>query len=128
MVEQALYSYRVSGSSISSTHGERQRLASVAVRKRFQGLDLSASLPRNLPRLAEALGCSVFDAGRLAYHMWHFRARFMLPEAALQPLAAILADRVLTPVTGAQAWQEALCVSSNLTSEHLVGMSAVPTS
>ncbi|MGF9759598.1 glycosyltransferase [Microvirga sp. 0TCS3.31] len=96
MVEEALYDYTVSSSSVSFVHGEQQRRASGVVNSRFRNLDLIARLPSALGELASILGCSVLDAGMLAYKMWRFRVPVYLPSACLDPLKAIMPDRNLS--------------------------------
>jgi glycosyltransferase involved in cell wall biosynthesis len=109
MIEQALYSYRVSGGSVSSEHAEQQGRAAQMVRRRFEALNAASVVPQALPALAAALGVSLFDAGRLAYHIWHFRAAVRIPEAARAPLAALLPDCVLLAPSGAaRPWRDVL--------------------
>lgn len=100
MVEEALYDYTVSSSSVSSVHGEQQRRASGVVNRRFRNLDLVARLPDALAELASVIGCSVLDAGMLAYKMWRFRVPVCLPSACLEPLRIIMPDRHLAPSFG----------------------------
>jgi glycosyltransferase involved in cell wall biosynthesis len=97
MVEEALYDYTVSSSSVSSVHGEQQRRASGVVNRQFRNLDLVARLPDALAELASVMGCSVLDAGMLAYKMWRFRVPVLLPVACIEPLRIILPDRHLMP-------------------------------
>lgn len=108
MVERALYEYRVSGASVSSTHAIQQSDASQVVRRRFADLDLATVLPAALPEFATALGADLITAGRVAHAMWHFGAAMALPEAALAPLAAILPDRAIEPGPAAVDWHTAL--------------------
>jgi glycosyltransferase involved in cell wall biosynthesis len=109
MVEQALYSYRVSRGSVSSEHAEQQVRAAQMVRRRFEAINVAKIVPQALPALAEALGASLFDAGRLAYQVWHFRATVRIPEAARAPLAELLPDCVLLTAPGpARTWCEVL--------------------
>ncbi|NLS08115.1 glycosyltransferase [Rhizobium sp. P32RR-XVIII] len=105
MVEKALYSYRVSGGSVSSEHAAQQTAASQGVRHRFERLELAYVLPKVLPTLAEALGVSLFEAGLLAYTAWHFRPAMAIPEDAIVPLGAVLPDRVLTRTETAPSWR-----------------------
>lgn len=112
MVEEAYYSYRVSGGSVSAEFMEQQASASRKISRGFQRLELAPVLPQMLPALAEALDCSLFEAGLLAYRIWHFRAAVSLPENAIAPLAAILPDRVITQVATAPHWSEAVPRSS----------------
>lgn len=106
MVEEAYYSYRVSGGSVSAEFAEQQAAASRKISRGFQRLELAPVLPQMLPALAEALHCSLFEAGLLAYRIWHFRAAVSLPESAIAPLAAVLPDRVLTRLAAAPHWSE----------------------
>ena len=108
MVEQALYSYRVSGNSVSSEHAMQQSAASQIVLRRFERLKLETVLPKMLPALADALGASLFEAGLLAYTAWHFRPAMAIPEAAVIPLGAVLPDRVLIKTEAAPSWRTAL--------------------
>jgi glycosyltransferase involved in cell wall biosynthesis len=105
MVEEALYSYRVSSSSVSSEFAEQQGKASQNVRRSFEKLNISQVLPTALSELAEALGGSLYEAGLLAYTIWHFRTPFAIPESAITPLMKILPDRVLISVPSAPNWR-----------------------
>ncbi len=69
-------------------------------------------LPAAMADLAAALGAPLIDAGRLAYRMWcHPTTAFALPEAAWEPLARLLPDRVLEPDAGpAPPWWQPLDV------------------
>lgn len=104
MIEEALYSYCVSDNSVSAEFAQQQAVVSQKVRRRFEQLELATVLPRMLPALADALKCSLFEAGLLSYRMWYFRAAVNLPEIAIEPLAAILPDRALTRVVTAPHW------------------------
>ena len=105
MVQEALYEYRVSSSSVSLQHAEHQSAATAIVRDRFAALDISDSLPRALAAFAQTLELSMLAAGRLAHTIWQNPAgSFALPEGALAPLAAILPDRILEPADRAVAW------------------------
>lgn len=106
IVEEVYYSYRVSGGAVSSEFAEQQARASEKIWRGFQRLELAPVLPKMLPALAEALGCSLFEAGLLAYRIWYFRASVSLPEGAIAPLVAVLPDRVLTRVVAAPHWSE----------------------
>jgi hypothetical protein len=97
MIEEALYDYTVSSFSVSFVHREQQRRASGAVNRQFRNLDLVTRLPAALTELASVLGCSVLDAGILAYKMWRFRAPVYLRSACLEPLRIIMPDRHLVP-------------------------------
>ena len=105
MVEKAYYSYRVSDTSVSAEFARQQAEASQRVRRRFEKVELTTVLPKMLPSLAEALGCSMFEAGVLAYRLWHFRTSATVPEAAIGPLVAVLPDRALTRVANAPTWR-----------------------
>jgi len=109
MIERALYAYRVHGGSVSTVEMEQQSQASQIIRNRFAALNATQMVPAALESLSEALGASVLDAGRLAYYMWAWRAPVCIPEAALDPLATLMPDCVLTKVqTNGQDWQSAL--------------------
>ncbi|WP_195822448.1 glycosyltransferase family 2 protein [Roseobacter sp. MH60115] len=113
MVEAALYSYRVSDSSVSGEHAAQQAKSSAFIRDSFEMLGLSEVLPTALPALADALGASLIEAGHLAYRMWHFQSPAALPAQAIEPLAAVLPDRVLVSCDTAQSWQDALHLQGN---------------
>lgn len=93
MVEEALYDYTVSSASVSAMHGEQQRRATESVKLYFKNLDLVGRLPHALTELASVMGCSVLDAGVLAYKMWRFRVPVRLPPSAIGPLQIIMPDR-----------------------------------
>jgi glycosyltransferase involved in cell wall biosynthesis len=95
MIEEALYDYTVSSSSVSAKHGEQQRRASGLVNLRFRNLNLVERLPNALMELASVVGCSVLEAGVLAYKMWRFHVPVRLPSTALGPLHIIMPDRSL---------------------------------
>jgi glycosyltransferase involved in cell wall biosynthesis len=93
MVEEPLYGYTVSDTSVSAIHQDQQRDASGIVRQRFARGDLADRLPPALDGLAQCLGLSLIQAGTLAYLLWHFKPLVTLPRAALAPLRVILFDR-----------------------------------
>lgn len=109
MVEKALYSYRVSDTSVSGRHGAQQQKATHFIRSRFEALNAANTVPVALPALADALGSTLFEAGAVAYHVWRFRAAVTVPAAALAPLEAILPDCLLLKEGGpVRPWRSLL--------------------
>lgn len=109
MVEKVLYAYRVSDRSVSSEYAEQQATASQLVRQRFEEINAAQIVPHALPALAMALGTTLFDAGRMAYYIWHFRAAVCVPEAARAPLAELLPDCFLLETSEpARPWRDVL--------------------
>lgn len=94
MVEEALYDYTVSETSVSSVHGHQQARAAQVARERFARGNLAGRLPLALQRLAQALDVPLATAGRVAYLIWRFARNVELPQAALEPLQVVLFDRV----------------------------------
>lgn len=95
MVEEELYDYTVSSQSVSGVHSEQQRLASGLVHGRFLSLDLVDRLENALIGLAEVMGCSVLDAGILAFKLWRYNMAVAVPAAAGGFLDVILNDRTV---------------------------------
>jgi hypothetical protein len=93
MVEEALYDYTVSSTSVSAQHGAQQGKASGEVNRRFRAVSALDSLPDALSTLAAELGVSVLEAGMLAYRMWRFRLTLGLPGPAIEALRVMLPDR-----------------------------------
>lgn len=108
MVEQSLYLYRVSSDSVSGVHAEHQSDGSTIIRQRMAALDLADTLPNAMDELADALGARPHVAGRLSYTLWAHRGAMAIPEAALEPLARILPDRMIVRCDAAQPWTHAL--------------------
>ncbi|HEX8168857.1 MAG TPA: glycosyltransferase [Beijerinckiaceae bacterium] len=100
MVEEALYRYTVSPGSVSVAHREQQIRASILVRQRFDSL-AAARIPEALDELSAAMGCTLLEAGFLAFKMWRFGAVVRLPASAVGPLETIMPDRRIR--TGAEA-------------------------
>lgn len=94
MVEECLYNYTVSDTSISALYAPQQAMATRIVNRRFADGDLADRLPVALQRLSESLDVSLLEAGRLAYLLWQFRPEVALPETAIEALRVILFDRV----------------------------------
>ncbi|QBQ98354.1 glycosyltransferase [Paraburkholderia pallida] len=93
MVEEALYNYTVSETSVSAIHGEQQRNASRLVLSRFSKGNLANRLPDALISLARCLDISVISAGKLSYLLWQFNPDVSLPGEAIDLLRVILYDR-----------------------------------
>ncbi len=93
MIEESLYRYTVSKSSVSLIHQRSQARASGVVHARFRELDLPQRLPDALSALSVALDVSILEAGALAFAMHRHGASVSLPEAAIAPLQVVLGDR-----------------------------------
>ena len=96
MVEECLYNYTVSDTSVSAQYAPQQAMASRIVSRRFAEGDLADRLPAALQSLSEILEVSLLDAGRLSYLLWQFRPEVVLPEAVIDALRVILFDRVFS--------------------------------
>jgi glycosyltransferase involved in cell wall biosynthesis len=116
MIEEVLYNYTVSENSVSFIHADQQRSASHLVNRRFANGDLPNKLPSALNGLADALQISLFNAGKLAYLLWHFRPCVTLPVEAVEALRTVLFDRELseTSPAGSTQWFELLEISRPL--------------
>lgn len=93
ILQEVLYNYTVSSTSVSSMHTEAQRLASRRVHQIFRDLGETGQFPVALQGLSEILHCSLFDAGRLAFLIWKYRAATNVPEEAVEYLRVLLPDR-----------------------------------
>ncbi len=93
MIEESLYQYSVTHSSISSIYSEQQRLASGRISEAFARLGITETLPRSMGEIGRILGISLLQAGVLCYRIWHYRLAVKLPEAAIELLRIILPDR-----------------------------------
>ncbi len=69
------------------------RAQSEIVLRRFSDLGVRDDIPLALCSLAGLLGCTVLEAGKLAYVMWRFRPRVRMPKAALSSLQYLMPDR-----------------------------------
>jgi glycosyltransferase involved in cell wall biosynthesis len=95
MIEEVLYDYTVSESSVSAIHAEHQRNGSEYVHRQFLSLE-SKRIPEALIRLGEILGLSVLDVGRLCFLIWKYSPTITLPKPALQPMQILMPDRRLS--------------------------------
>lgn len=93
MVEESLYNYTVSDTSVSAIYADQQRTASRIVHSRFAKGNLAEKLPDALSSLAECLDISLMNAGKLAYLIWQFKPEIKLPSQAVDCLRVILFDR-----------------------------------
>lgn len=126
MVEKALYQYRVSSSSVSSQYESAQVTASRLVRQRFASLQLTNDLPNALRMLADVLGCSLIEAGKIAYTMWQYGACLALPESSRDPLSVILPDRLICRDEPAMNWRSIIRSAPSETEGELIGLVARP--
>jgi hypothetical protein len=101
----------VSSSSVSVAHRERQIQASILVRDRLQDLP-AARIPDAMQELASAVGCSLIEAGTLAFKMWRYGLAVWLPRSATGPLELILFDRRVVAGSRSQALEPALVVAN----------------
>ena len=122
MIEESLYSYTVSDTSVSAIHQDQQRNASHVVQRSFAKGDLVHRLPKALDSLARCLGISMIEAGKLAYLIWHFKPDVTLPRAALEALTVILFDREFSTVSagGSDLHWTALLGLARRSSDHEV--------
>jgi hypothetical protein len=131
MVEQSLYEYTVSVTSVSSVHAEQQERASGVVRDILANSGVGASLPVDLEKLARALGSSLFEAGVAAYLMWkNERLVVDIPRGAIDAMERIMPDRHLARVGGpAQPWHEIVeqvvgCTAQRTNNDPLIAVRA----
>jgi glycosyltransferase involved in cell wall biosynthesis len=92
MVEEVLYNYTISQSSVSFQFANQQRKASALVNAKFRSLRLANQLEKALICLASLVGCTVLEAGIIAFKMWKFKQVILLPSGAIDPLKIILND------------------------------------
>ena len=95
MIEQLLFDYMLSASSVSGRHRQQQIAASDRVAMDLKRTMDPATLPATLEAFRLEMGCSLLDAGRLAYVMWRYSPCVQLPQGAVQPLKALLPDRTI---------------------------------
>jgi glycosyltransferase involved in cell wall biosynthesis len=112
MVEEVLYRYTVSPSSVSVAHRDEQIRGSILARKRFEGL-VTAPVPAALGELSEIVGCTLVEAGILAFKMWRFGPAVRLPASAVAPLRTIMPDREIRVRDGLEGAREAATVIAN---------------
>lgn len=93
MVEQVLYDYTVSTTSVSGVHALQQRRASGLVHQTFLDLGDTSRIPEAVASLGTVLGVSPHEAGRLAFLIWKYRTAALLPESAVPHLRTLLPDR-----------------------------------
>jgi glycosyltransferase involved in cell wall biosynthesis len=93
MVEEALYEYKVSASSISGLHTDKQRRASGMIQQAFIDIRSWPRIPDALHALAAILGMSVLDVGKTCFAIWKYRPTIVLPRRALQWLRVLMPDR-----------------------------------
>ena len=96
MVEEVLFDYTVSQSSVSAVHTAQQRRASGMVQQAWLDLGDTSRIPDAQQALAQALRVDPFLAGRSAFLLWKVRpSRVALPRLAAEPLRALLPDRTV---------------------------------
>jgi glycosyltransferase involved in cell wall biosynthesis len=95
MVEEALYDYTVSASSVSEQNKIQQLTASEAISAAFLALNAPERVPVALRQLAEALGVTQLEAGIVAYRAWRYRLGLMVPPDAIAPLRQLMPDRIV---------------------------------
>lgn len=93
MIEQTLYEYTVSASSVSIIHSKQQMRASGQINRAFQQLGIVDAVPSAIADLARILNISILQAGVLCYRLWHYRPAINLPAEAFGPLRKVLIDR-----------------------------------
>jgi glycosyltransferase involved in cell wall biosynthesis len=93
MIEQQLYNYSVSASSMSGQNVDWQLQASGKIQNGFRKLDIVDILPIAMEELSRVLNITLLQAGVLSYRLWHYDPSVLVPEAALAPLRKILPDR-----------------------------------
>jgi glycosyltransferase involved in cell wall biosynthesis len=98
MVEEPLYEYAVSASSVSGLNADKQKEASDSLRNWFAHLGLADHLPITMRSFADMLGISVIQAGVLCWRMWFYGTPVALPSNTINLLACILPDRHLRPL------------------------------
>lgn len=108
MIEKALYLYRVSNSSVSGVYAKQQSAGSQIIRRRMEALDFADTLPATMEALAKALNSQVYVAGLLCYTFWKYGGSIAVPEAALEPLARALPDKMIARCAEARSWRKVL--------------------
>jgi Glycosyl transferase family 2 len=103
MLEEVLFDYSVSSTSVSGRHAQQQRAATQVVLRTFLELGDVRRLPDALRLLSEATGSTLLEAGRLAFKLWKHRVQALVPEAAVEPLRVLLPDRRVFATSAARA-------------------------
>jgi glycosyltransferase involved in cell wall biosynthesis len=93
MVEEALYEYKVSASSVSGLYNDQQQRASGMVHQAFIDIRSWPRIPDALHALAAILGMSLLDVGKLCFAVWKYRPTIVLPRQALEWLRVLMPDR-----------------------------------
>jgi glycosyltransferase involved in cell wall biosynthesis len=111
MIEEALYRYTVTESSVSGQNTRVQSQAAGRIQQQFRDLDIAGTLPDHLAALAQSLGASLVSAGELALTVWRQPVPVALPEAVVAPLQAVLPDRDVRPAeTASKVWSPAALI------------------
>ena len=103
MLEEVLYDYTVSATSVSATHAEPQRLASRRVQRTFLDLGDTRRIPAALEAVSRIAGLSLLESGALCHQAWKHRQPGRLPVAALEHLRVLMPDRTLLVAGGTSA-------------------------
>ena len=100
MIEEVLYDYTVSNSSVSARHARQQRAASSEIQKRFVSLGNAEEIPGALGDLAQSTGLPLIEAGQFAYLAWKYMPHIGVPEGSIKALQALMPDRRIIPTNG----------------------------
>jgi glycosyltransferase involved in cell wall biosynthesis len=100
MVEEVLYDYTVSATSISGTHAEEQRRAARVVQQTFLDLGDTRRIPAALEGLSATTGLSLLETGALCHQAWKHRQPGGLPVEGLAHLRVLMPDRILLAAGG----------------------------
>ncbi len=93
MVEELLYDHTVSANSVSAVYEEQQRRASGLVHRRFLDLGNSTGIPTALKDLAETLGLSVLETGKLCFLAWKYGPTITVPNQTVRHMQVLMPDR-----------------------------------
>jgi glycosyltransferase involved in cell wall biosynthesis len=99
MVEEVLYHYTVSPHSVSVAYREQQIRGTQLAQARLRNV-IPGRVPEALAELARLVGCTLLEAGTLAFKMWRFGVSVRLLPSAAIPLTMIMPDREVNVSSG----------------------------
>ena len=95
MIEEPLYKYLVSKSSISGAYTARQAKASQLIHSRYRDLNIAYVTPQLLEALSKDLGFTILGAGLFAFWLWKYGGKALVKRSAVPHLRRLLPDRLI---------------------------------
>jgi glycosyltransferase involved in cell wall biosynthesis len=102
MIEEVLYDYTVSATSVSSVNAKINHNISVKIQNDFKSLDINNVVFLEMTNIAAVLGVSLLQAGVACYRLWFYRAIALLPKSILSSLSVLLTDRSINVLPSLQ--------------------------